>query len=509
MGARSTTQFTTGLAGSGKSYRQCAFVLVNEWFRDPEAKGVHYSNFPVQFDAWTDGNGVQQPGLIALLAEKGIDEETVRRRVRVLPQSVDVEWQNIGVKEGQERGPWDYFSKEDDLSEWHIAIDECHHYCGQKSKPFVRARWQKWLGELRHAGATIEFLSQHEGKVANEIIQEAEVRYELVSSIHRRDVLFNVKFYDWYQLLAKFTGIYKPSFWRMEYRKVLKKWELQDSFPFWLHSELFGVYDSFSAPKDGGSKGTTGKHPYQKYSWFALVQWFLVENLFTFVPRSFGLLLLVVAFFNAHFLMGLYMDFMTGIGKQQAAAPKKEENKPSMVAEFQQTAVQLDNAQLTPQQLQQAYKAQAEAMAIEVERLEQERQAAVKERQDLANQLQQAFSVAALTKDQVTFRAGFSYSVGETIDLGPYQGTSIAKVDYARRLCVLSDGRSLRMGFGVQEQKPKTIEQEPQLHEPLRATSGARVATETNAARSASPISLNGGNADGGIRSVGKQPDRR
>ncbi len=58
-------------------------------------------------------------------------------------------------------------------------------------------------GELRHVGATIELITQAEGKLAKEFKEEAERQVIVSSSDTRREPIFGIEMGDIYQLLAK------------------------------------------------------------------------------------------------------------------------------------------------------------------------------------------------------------------------------------------------------------------------------------------------------------------
>jgi hypothetical protein len=121
MGARSVITLTTGPAGSGKTYVRCARFLVDEWL--PERSGVHYSNFPVFREKVAE-----------FVAKKlGKTAEEYLDRIQIIPESVLNGWVS-----GQS-GPWDYF-KDKNLDGCHIAIDECHNFCGAKTHHRVRQR---------------------------------------------------------------------------------------------------------------------------------------------------------------------------------------------------------------------------------------------------------------------------------------------------------------------------------------------------------------------------------
>jgi len=269
MGARSVITLTTGPAGSGKTYVRCARFLVDEWL--PERKGIHYSNFPVFRDKAAE--------FVARKLNKTTDE--FLDRIQIIPESVLNTWLN-----GQS-GPWDYF-RDKNLEGCHVAIDECHNFCGAKTNHKVRQQWQAWLGEIRHQGATVEFLSQSPEKVAREIHYEAGLRLSLVNSEDRRDPFLGILLGDWYELKAAFiTKQYETVVWEVERRNVDGKWVEQNKRVFTLDPLYFQFYDSFSRPVQGGEKASGQQREFQKRSRSGLIWWFFKRNPWPILSRAF------------------------------------------------------------------------------------------------------------------------------------------------------------------------------------------------------------------------------
>src|SRR5581483_6038793 len=347
-------------------------------------------------------------------------------------------------------GPWNTFADED-LSGWHLAIDEIHNYVPKAGIGCRRiaAAWSKWLGELRHRGATIEFLSQAPAKVSSAIENEAEIRYELVSSKHRPDPFLGVKMEYWYQLQAKLTGIYRPSCWQQELRNVNGKWTVQEESPFWFDDELFGVYDTWSAPIAGGHKGSTGKQPYQLYSLPRLLAWFWWSNAWPLTWRPAVAGAFVAAVCNREMVMQQYFKLTDRVfvgRKAQAGAGQGSAEKAALA-----TAATAEAPPSNPPAWLSGGRNDLTAQRIafledEIEQLQGELLAKTSKIDELQSKLELAFSVASVTLNQVTFRGGYTYAVGETIDWGPYEGRAVAFIAFPRRGGVLSDGQRLRMG---------------------------------------------------------------
>jgi hypothetical protein len=268
---RSQIVVTTGASGSGKTYRRCSHYLVTDFLVN--RSGIHISNFPVKRQAMQD-----------YYDEKNIDID-VFERVRLIPEDVLTSWVKL------ESGPWDYF-KDFDLSGCHLALDEAHNYVSVHHPKRNRMNWQMWLGELRHRGATIEFLTQNESKLAREVLQECEIRYEILNGENRVDPVLKIRMSDWYELRAAFTGKYIAPCYELEYQQRKGRWVVQHEVRFLRDPVFFAFYDSFSAPIQGGVAGETEKREFEKRSKFGVLFWF--------VRRNFGVLLypfLIVALF--------------------------------------------------------------------------------------------------------------------------------------------------------------------------------------------------------------------
>lgn len=282
MATRAQFILTTGVSGSGKTYRRCAHFLTQDFLINNT--GVHISNFPVDFD------GLQK------YCDNHNIKVNVRDRVKVIPDEILKGWL-AGVS-----GPWDYFT-DDDLSGCHLALDEAHNFCSKKSRPALRDQWGKWLAELRHLGMTAEFLTQNEGNMANEIMNQCEIRLEIINGENRIDPILHIRMSDWYELKAKITGRYIAPSYELEYMQMKGKWRVQREVKFYRYEELFKVYDSFSKPVVGKGSGKTEKRHYERMGWFRFLIWFFGSNFSPFL-RMF----LIIALFAWLLLFG-------GIGK--------------------------------------------------------------------------------------------------------------------------------------------------------------------------------------------------
>lgn len=292
MSSKATVSVTVGVSGSGKTYYRCAVFLVEEWL--PNHSGKLITNYPVLMD-----NLVK-------------DYPNAADRVELIPRDVMDAW-----RDGRS-GPWDYLDGRD-ISGCHIAIDEIHNYCGKNTDNKVRKKWLQWIGELRHQGATCEFLTQSEAKCAKEILNEAEIRYEIINGENRIFPVLGYRMGDLYEFRAKLIGRYLcPSFCR-EYLQAGGKWVVQQEKMFYRLPKYFTYYDSYSAPEHGKALGHKAeKRPWEKYGWLMLCVWFYLQYPFRIAMQVAVLVTFCYVFFGGGLgkMMDSYFSAIDGVGKK-------------------------------------------------------------------------------------------------------------------------------------------------------------------------------------------------
>ena len=289
MSSKATVSLTVGVSGSGKTYYRCAVFLIDEWLVYHTGKLI--SNYPINTE-----------NLFR-------DFPEAKDRIEIIPDDVLAEWRRGSS------GPWDYFSGRD-ISGCHIAIDEIHNYCGSASDIKVRLKWQQLVGELRHRGATIEFFTQSEAKCSKELLQEAEIRYEIQNGENRRMPILGYRMGDIYELRAKLIGRYLCPSYCIEKMNADGDWHEMEEHMFYRMPSYFQYYNSFSAPMSGGEEGNRQeKRPWEKYGWFKLLLWFFFQYPFR-IPFQIGL----VVVFCWFFFFGGMIQIMTGMfnGVQKA-----------------------------------------------------------------------------------------------------------------------------------------------------------------------------------------------
>jgi len=437
MGARSVITLTTGPAGSGKTYVRCSRFLCDEWL--PERSGIHYSNFPVFREK------------VAAFVSKRTGKPAVEflARMEIIPEQTLATWIN-----GQS-GPWDFFHDKN-LDGCHIAIDECHNFCGAKTHHRVRQRWQAWLGEIRHQGATVEFLSQSPEKVAREIHYEAGLRLSLVNSEDRRDPFMGILLGDWYELKAGFiTGEYQTVVWEIERRNVDGRWIQQNKRTFTLDPLYFEFYDSFSRPVQGGEKSQGQPREFQKRSHTGLVFWFLKRNAFSIAPRFLlvGGIVYLCTGGSAPLLNWMVKSFEVA-GKSNLppmpsksektksdstlAGPPKTETPLLVPAKPQTLAARETSSAPTPLPSPRAEVVKPD----EPTKASKEPEKPVKETQSTKEDpVEHPARLTLIARDRIALDDGRIIRVGE-----PCGSLLLLEVDVRRRECILTGGRRVRMG---------------------------------------------------------------
>ena len=421
MAKRSTVLLVTAPSGSGKSYRRCAHYLTQEFL--PHEFGTHISNFPIKMDALCE----------YMARYKGIGSDVIADRVQLIPEEILLTWRS------GKSGPWEYFADRD-LADCHIAIDEIHNYVGRYTKKDVKQRWSEWLGELRHMGATIEFISQAPEKIAKEIEIECEKRLFLVNLAEQRDPFFGVRRADWQELRAKlFRGKVEHLIEEQERRLEFGKWVVVDVLRLKLDPELFKVYDSFSAPQKGGKASSRGyASEGDRRSMWALLWYVFRTNSVRLVPR------LLVGVVGCWLILGGGLGFLIekGMSTVLHASSKDQSSKvdqmpaslvapvpgsprvagsPGIVSAAAASGpVSVDAAHIAF--LEKELEASGAALAL---------QAAAQRKL-----LDDLSKVVAMSSVFAVLASGDSVAVGDELD-----GSAVAELDLARSRVVLADGR--------------------------------------------------------------------
>ena len=266
MSIEATIGYCVGPSGSGKSYLRGVHAYLYEIL--PGTQRL-ITNVPINREA------------IAQLAadRKLASYEEAYDRIEVLPNSLTSDW--LPVNGG---GPWDLKN----INGAKLLIDEIHNFAPKGGPSDHMRRWQAWLGELRHQGACVEFLTQDHYKVSPEIWHEAPLRLRLEPCWVRRDGLFKILMSDWYQLLAALRiAPYIERTWVVHETKVGSVWVEQYDEKVTLWPELFKTYNSYSAPIQGNHRAGGPKlREFQRYGLAGFLRWFLRRNCWQLIKRG-------------------------------------------------------------------------------------------------------------------------------------------------------------------------------------------------------------------------------
>lgn len=310
--ARNTIiQFTTAPSGSGKTYLRCARFLADDLL--PETDLRHISNFPYD------------PRKVAdyVAAKYDMDYDELLERMFIIPHEVMESWR-LG-----ESGPWEYFDKsapERTLDGAHVAIDEIHNFCGTDHKPHVRQKWMSWVNEIRHQGATIEFISQTPDQVARQLKSSASVHRLLTSSEELTDPWFHINLCDWYELRALIFGKYLSMVYEQIGRREGSRIKYDDKKEKWwyLLPEYFELYDSYSTPTAGGHSGGPPKREFERRSAIGLVWWFVRRNAWLLLRRLWiPILIIAMIMGGGKYVMTYLIGVFSNVGQRNM--PSEEE----------------------------------------------------------------------------------------------------------------------------------------------------------------------------------------
>lgn len=429
-------EFTSAASGTGKTFRRCAHFISEDWL--PNYEGVHFSNFPISPD--------RLDKMLEYVCEKypRLDRETLRKRVHIIPHEVTEKWRQ-GVEEYHEYveqekgkpirekkyrcfGPWDYFEKLDISGAW-IAIDEIHHYVNTKSPKVLQEKWRAWLGELRHRKiVTCEFISQYEKKVATCIRHEAGLQRTLWNSETRYNPFFGGTHKDWLELKAGLMGEpYSPVVYEWEIVEMNGKKVEQKRINFRLGEPYYSFYDSYSAPIAGGVVGSGDPYVYNKLSRKELLLRFARKNKVGLSLRFLG----VIAFVwflcgGGSYVTTQFMRLFT-VYLPHAVAMKQAEKMGTEVA----IAATPGHSPVV---------SSGDVREISKEDFEKPGAAG-----STSIHSDTSYRIVLMQPLKFSFANGETYTVGDVIDHGKYQGRTVTQIDF-HRLFVKLDSEVVWLG---------------------------------------------------------------
>lgn len=481
MSTRSSVLYATGEAGAGKTLdrvqKMIQFMI--------EGDGHVYCNLPLgevptshAFPPRFDGEHFTHRIAKRVCKGKGIKVNTEdiancpeikkqRDRIHLIPEDELNSWNDYPRREpkdqeglAQLKGLWSYLEGKN-LSGALIVLDEVHNWYGKEHPKWIVKRLQVFLGEVRHMGAAIEFISQTPHKVAREIDHEAGSWIEIHSSHHARDPYIKIPMHDWHELIASITRSWQPMMYVDHYayrnsRKVRVHTEKIRIIDTW-----FAYYNSFSAPHQDGQAGNVKACEWEKHSRLYMLFWFLRRNLLELSKPAliFAALFWLVVLGGGQFLMGRIVNMGMGLGKRDVAA-HVESSDTGGTDELLSSPGNPPNL-ATPQLAGQTR--QTEQSKIYEEKLARQAEEArlLKEKLARANRdMDRMSAVSMMLTDSVVFRNGEHVRLDNEIKFGTFKGLTIESIDYPQRTVYLSDGSVLRLGrvqFTQDEQPAATI----------------------------------------------------
>jgi hypothetical protein len=436
MAKRTAIEFLTAHAGAGKSFNEVV-QLVDEFI--PQGEGTYYTNLPLFIDKICD-----------YCEEKyNIDPEEIEERIHVIPQDEIKLWEQQ-TKEPVKRGEtpiglWDYF-EDIDISNSRIVIDEIHNFCGDSTPRAIKREWSKWLGEIRHRGATFRCISQSPEKVAKEIKREAQIELTLWNTAGEKDCFFKIELGDWMELYAGLLGgTYRTAVFETTIKKNGHKKNRKEKPRFFtIKPEYFELYDSFSAPiAHGGKKFDGFKHEYEKRTKPELIKWFIQKNLYQISTRIIVFLMILsflvyVYAFNGHktIIEGLIstMNIANPYGKKKSKKKSKRKPHKYKTARKKEPPPEVYKNNLIAKKLSNKNK----ELKTKIEQIEIENE-------KLKKQIEEQSKIILLTPKSIILNSGQEYLLNEIIKNGKYKDKKIIEIDWKKRNVKFEDNTVINM----------------------------------------------------------------
>lgn len=433
MAQRAVIQMTVGTPGSGKSYCRAARFLVDEYL--PETDGRHISNFPVNRDEIADW----------MHDVHGVPLHETLERIEVIPPDVVRQW------EDEVSGPWEYFADRD-LQGTHLALDEAHRMLSREHSKEYRKQWRNWLSEIRHQGCTVEFVTQSEQQLAVEVFRLAEMKLQLSNRSQEKLPIIGIRARYVQELVAAWiTRQYRETIMEIEYVKAGSRWSENNRRTFIINPRYFDFYNSYSAPTGGGKAGKAAQREFQKRGRIGVTWWAFKKNLVPLSWRFGGVGLAAWIFFGGGISMFVqHMTTSLAYGAKGEPDPAEEAKAvqytpPPGASPEDQKVLREHHERVTVDCCAQAEKLREQIAQINAER-EAEQEMLLEQLEHAEGELQKVYEISLITEDEITFRNGYTYRLGELIDAGSYIGRTVESIDWRRRAATLDDGTIIRMG---------------------------------------------------------------
>jgi hypothetical protein len=296
-----TVIITTGEPGSGKTLARGPVFMLREFL--PTRHGIHYSNLPLHPEriATTYAAMLRRSFIWRWSAKHPVHYWA---RMQRIPEDELRRWmddQKAEIEQAEERaketghsvdyaallhGPWNYFTGERSIRGAHIAIDEAHHYIPRTGHVAKRKLWRAWLGELRHLGATCEFITQNLDNLDENIRQIAGDWLQVTKLDSEKVPFLGIPLGDLWELKAAITGEWTPYCKQQTQRRDGRGWRKVDTTLCPMTPANYALYDSYSAPQrsDGQHESGAGvQHKHQVLGRWGTLKWFVWAHGWRFV----------------------------------------------------------------------------------------------------------------------------------------------------------------------------------------------------------------------------------
>ena len=465
------TLLTTAPMGGYKSYSRGPSFVIDQFL--PNHDGHLYTTIPLRVDE------------IAALAKKRhkIPESETKRRIHVLSQELVLSW----TKENSLSGPWDLSLER--LEGSHLQFDEFHHYAPRTQEVERRKKWREWLSEIRHEGATIEFLTQDVTALDERLVKMITLRYDLVNLETQRDPFFKIRMLDWYELRSKSVGYWKPTIVQLEKIKVDGKWKaIDEQRKISPIPAFYNAYDSFSKPhkrveadteksdsvdvENELNKKTEIVKPknknlkqWEKRSWLSLVLWFLAKNTWQVFSRfSLIMFLIWVCFMGGgKILASKAMDIpkkVTGNLVNKTSVADFEVEKNVSQNPDQEKNIELENIDNDRIVCRTNFNdEQKEYRISDIEKLVIDREvliSACKNYEEEISILKENHTrLSMIASEYIIFESGNKYRINDIVKEKGSYGKQIKFIDFNNSCVVYDDGSSLGLSSARAEYKQR------------------------------------------------------
>lgn len=409
------TMLIVGTSGVGKSNGRVNWI-VRDFLSDP-LNGAVVTNLPLDLEAIKE----YYDGLFAR-GKSSVTGADVVDRIVLIPRRTLELW----TKERED--PFKFFETVSH-KRFRVVLDEISDYYSVNHSKQWQNVWQNFLDQVRHIGdAGVELITQTADKLPRSLRTSVEVRIDCIGCKVRRDGLFEIVYYDWYQIKAVLTGQVVLSCFNIEMINLgAGNFKKNGERKVLLDQESFRFYNSHGAVEGSKKESESEVPPFKRHGSLGTLLWFVKKNKWNIVFSK-GMLIFLMTLSLRYFSLGDAFGLLTN-RMREASGKELPEKIPLQKAE----AVEVPVVVATP--------------APVVERV----------------------SVTRLIDDSGAMIDGIYYELQEEIEFGSQRGEVIASVDVSRGVARLGNGHVLRM----QERTPGEAPAPGSNDASLRGVSGS------------------------------------